>query len=94
MAYTLEYIKGLPAPSVKKLLREANHNLSSVARRRQIAPSIVSRVVSRQVTSWPVWEDIVWALNHPQPQSNGRRWKRTGTEVRVNGPDALTARTR
>jgi hypothetical protein len=66
MTYTVSHIKTLPAPTVKKLLREAGHNLSTVARRRQVAPSLVSRVVRKQVTSLPVLEDIVWALNHPR----------------------------
>lgn len=66
MTYTVTQMKALPAPTVKRLLREVGHNLTSVARRRQVAPSLVSRVVSKQVSSRPVWEDIVWALNHPR----------------------------
>ena len=66
MTYTVTSIKGMPAPTVKRLLREAGHNLSSVAARRQVAPSLVSRVVRKQVTSAPVLDDIVWALNHPR----------------------------
>jgi len=55
----------MPAPTVKRLLREAGHTLRSVAARRQVAPSLVSRVVSKQVTSRPVLEDLAWAMNNP-----------------------------
>jgi len=64
--YTVTHIKTLPAPTVKKLLREAGHNFSSVALRRQKRPSLVSRVVRKKSTSLPVWEDIAWALNNPR----------------------------
>ena len=63
--HSVTHIKRLPAPTVKRLLREAGHNYSSVARRRNLFPSLVSRVVRKQAISTPVWEDIVWALNHP-----------------------------
>lgn len=66
MTYTLTQLKSLPAPTVKRLLREAGHTQRSVAARRQVASSLVSRVVSKKVASKPVWEDIVWALNHPR----------------------------
>lgn len=63
--HSVSSLKSLPAPSVKRLLRRAGHSYASVSRRRQIAPSLVSRVVRKQAISTPVWEDIVWALNHP-----------------------------
>jgi hypothetical protein len=63
---TVSHIKRLSAPTVKRLLREAGHNYSSVAERRDLWPSLVSRVVRKQAISAPVWEDIVWALNHPR----------------------------
>jgi len=66
---SVTHIKRLSAPTVKRLLREAGHNYSSVARRRGVFPSLVSRVVRKQAISAPIWEDIVWALNHP----NGRK---------------------
>ena len=55
-------IRTLPAPTIKRLLREAGSNLSDIARRRKIHPSIVSRVVRKQVTSAPVWEEIARVL--------------------------------
>jgi hypothetical protein len=67
--HTVSHIKRLSAPTVKRLLREAGHSYSSVARRRNKMASLVSRVVRKQATSAPIWEDIVWALNHPE---NGR----------------------
>lgn len=66
MTYTVSHIRALPAPSIKKLLREAGYTLSDVAARRVVAPSLVSRVVRKQVTSLPVLEDIVHCLNHPR----------------------------
>lgn len=66
MTYTVTQIKSLPAPSVKKLLRERGWNLSTVAARRDISQSLVSRVIRKQVTSAPVLEDIAWCLNHPR----------------------------
>lgn len=66
MTYSVMQIKTMPAPTVKRLLREAGHTLRSVAARREVAPSVVSRVLRKQVTSRPVLEDIVWALNHPR----------------------------
>lgn len=68
MQYTVPYTKSLPAPSIKKLLREAGWNLSTVAARRGVAPSIVSRVVRKQLQSGPVWEDVVWCLNNPRQE--------------------------
>lgn len=69
MTYTVSHIKTLPAPTVKRLLREAGHNLSSVARLRDVAPSLVSRVVSKKTVSVPVWEDIARCLNNPRVES-------------------------
>lgn len=68
--YTVTHIKTLPAPTVKKLLREAGHNFSTVAQRRAKRPSLVSRVVRKKTTSTPVWEDVVWALNNPREQAS------------------------
>jgi len=64
--HTVSSLKAMPAPSVKRLLRQAGHSYASVARRRMVAPSLVSRVVRKQAISTPVWEDIVWALHHPR----------------------------
>lgn len=64
--HSVTHIKSLPAPTVKRMLREAGHSYSSVARRRTVQPSLVSRVVRKQAISTPVWEDIVWALAHPR----------------------------
>ncbi len=66
MAYTAEDIKTLPAPSVKKLLREAGYTMADVARRRGVSKSLVSRVVRKKHPSAPVWEDVAWCLNHPK----------------------------
>ncbi len=68
VTHNVTHIKRLSAPTVKRMLREAGHTYSSVARRRDVFPSLVSRVVRKQTSSAPIWEDIVWALNHP----NGR----------------------
>jgi hypothetical protein len=65
MTHSVSHIKTLPAPTVKRLLREAGHSYSSVAKRRDVEPSLVSRVVRKQAISKPVWDDIVWALAHP-----------------------------
>jgi hypothetical protein len=65
VTHNVTHIKRLPAPTVKKMLREAGHSYSSVARRRNRPPSLVSRVVRKQATSAPIWDDIVWALAHP-----------------------------
>lgn len=64
--HNVTHIKSLPAPTVKRMLREAGHNYSSVARRRKRRPSLVSRVVRKQATSALVWEDVLWALAHPR----------------------------
>jgi hypothetical protein len=66
VTYTVEEVKRLPAPSVKRLLRQAGYSVRSVGQRRQISHSVVSRVIRKQVSSLPVWQDIVWALNHPR----------------------------
>lgn len=68
MTHTVTHIKRLSAPTVKKLLREAGHNYSTVAKLRGRPPSLVSRVVRKQATSALIWNDIVYALNHPRTQ--------------------------
>jgi hypothetical protein len=60
-------IKALPAPSVKRLLREAGYNMSDVARLKPLRhPSLVWRVIRKQSTSDAVWQRIAWCLNHPR----------------------------
>jgi hypothetical protein len=70
MTHTATHIKRLPAPTVKRMLRGAGHTYSSVASRRDVHPSLVSRVVRKQATSEAIWEDIVWALSHPRPHGD------------------------
>lgn len=54
----VDHISKLPAPSVRKLLREAGRNMSDIARHLRIHPSVVSRVVAKKASSAPVWEEI------------------------------------
>ena len=66
MTYTVTYIKTLPAPSVKKLLREAGYTQGAVAALHGCRQSVVSRTIRKQISSRPVWERIAWCLNHPR----------------------------
>ena len=63
MTYTIEYIKTLSAPSVKKLLREHGLTLTDVAREHRCSPSVVSRTVHKQASSKPVWQTMAKLLN-------------------------------
>ena len=64
-------IRALPAPSVKRLLREAGYNMSDVARLKPSRhPSLVWRVIRKQSKSDAVWQRIAWCINHPK---NGGR---------------------
>lgn len=60
MDHNLTQIKSLPAPSVKKLLRERGFRYPTVqmARIAGCNPSHVSRVIRKQATSDPVWSII------------------------------------
>lgn len=68
VTYTVTYLKSLPAPSVRKLLREAGYTLRDVGRskRPRCSHSIVSRTIRKQVSSEPVWAAIAHCLNHPK----------------------------
>lgn len=70
MAHTVADIQTRPAPSVKRLLRQAGYTLADVARRRACDPSAVSRTIRKQATSAGIWAAVVWCLNHPK--ENGR----------------------
>lgn len=59
-------IRALPAPSVKRLLREAGYNMSDVARLNGRHHSLVWRVIRKQSKSDAVWQRIAWCLNHPR----------------------------
>lgn len=65
--HTASQVKQLPAPTVKRLLREAGYSMADVAR---MDPprhfSLVTRVVKKQSVSDPVWERIAWCLNNPK----------------------------
>jgi hypothetical protein len=59
-------IKTLPAPSVKRLLREAGYTMSDVARLNRRHHSLVWRVIRKQSKSDAVWARIAWCLDHPR----------------------------
>lgn len=63
ITYTVAHAKSLPAPTVRKLLRERGLTMADVARAHGCAHSVVSRVVRKQVTSNPVWTSLVAMLN-------------------------------
>jgi hypothetical protein len=63
MSYTATHIKQMPAPSVKKLLRERGYTLTDVARRMARSHALVSRVVRKQAVSEPVLREIARILN-------------------------------
>ena len=69
MTYTVTYIKALPAPSVKKLLREAGYTQHQVAALHGCEQSVVSRTIRKRISSNPVWERIAWCLNHPRTEA-------------------------
>lgn len=64
---TASQIKRLPAPTVKRLLREAGYTLTAVA---QLDPprhySLITSVVKKRSVSKRVWERIEWCLNNPK----------------------------
>lgn len=68
VTYTVTYLKSLPAPSVRKLVREAGYTLREVGRRKRPAcsHSIVSRTIRKQVASEPVWQALADCLNRPK----------------------------
>ena len=70
MSHQASQLKTLPAPTVKKLLRDAGWNMAAVA---ALDParnrSLVARVVKKQIVSDPVWERISWCLNHPRVEA-------------------------
>jgi predicted transcriptional regulator len=63
MSYTATLIKRLPAPSVKKLLRDRGYTLTDVAKRMDRSHALVSRVVRKEAQSEPVWREIAQMLN-------------------------------
>ena len=71
-AYTVPYLKSLPAPSVRKLLRDAGYTMRQVGLVKRdrdgqrAAHTVVSRVIRKQMASAPVWEAIAYCLNHPK----------------------------
>ena len=69
MTYTRAYIKTLPAPSIRKLLREAGWTQKAIAERHGCRQSVVSHLVRKGIESGPLWDTISWCLNHPK---NGR----------------------
>ena len=71
VTYTVTYLKTLPAPSVRKLVREAGYTLREVGRRKRppCSHSIVSRTIRKHVASEPVWEAIAFCLNHPKVEA-------------------------
>ena len=67
MSHHSAHLKTLPAPTLRKMLREAGWSLAAVAAvepRRD--PTLVVRVVRKQIVSDPMWERIAWCLNHPR----------------------------
>jgi hypothetical protein len=65
MTHTASYTKRLPAPSIRKLLRETGWTQAEVAHRHGCQQSFVSRVIAKQFASDPLWTTIAWCLNHP-----------------------------
>jgi hypothetical protein len=67
MSHQATQLKTLPAPTVKKLIRDAGWTMTAIA---ALKPprnrSLVARVVRKQIVSDPVWERIAWCLNHPR----------------------------
>lgn len=67
MSHQPSQLKTLPAPTVKRLLREAGWSMADVA---AIKParnrSLVARVVRKQIVSEPIWARIAWCLDHPR----------------------------
>lgn len=65
---TASQVKRFPAPTVKRLLREAGYTMVAVAR---MDPprhySLITSVVKKRSVSRPVWERIAWCLNNPRP---------------------------
>ena len=60
-------VKQLPAPTVKRLLREEGYTMLEVARMEPARHhSLVTRVVRKQSVSNRVWERIAWCLNNPK----------------------------
>lgn len=66
MTFTASQIKALPAPSVKKLLRERGYTFMDVARRMNRSHALISRVVRKQAVSAPVLVEIARMLSEPQ----------------------------
>jgi hypothetical protein len=66
--YTVGYLKTLPVQTLKKMLREAGYTQREVGRLKRPPCSHVSvnRVIRKQQSSQPVWEQIAWCLNHPK----------------------------
>jgi len=64
--HTATQVKRLPAPTVKRLLRQAGYSMVEVAARLDRHQSLVTRVVRKQSVSEPVWKKIAWCLNHPK----------------------------
>lgn len=67
MSHDVSHVRTLPAPTVKKMLRDAGWSLSRVA---AIKPArhrtLVVRVVRKQIVSDPMWRRIEWCLQHPR----------------------------
>ena len=66
--YTVPYIKSLPAPRIRKLVREAGYTLREIGRLKKppVAHSVVGRTIRKQIASDPVWDALVHCLNHPK----------------------------
>jgi uncharacterized protein YerC len=60
---TPDHIKSLPAPSIRKLLREHGYTYMAVARRMGRSHALVSRVVNKKAKSSHVWAVVAEMLN-------------------------------
>lgn len=66
MPYNVGQVKALPAPTVKKLLREAGYNLRHVADLGGVSQALVSLVVRKHTKSEKVWTIVTALINHPR----------------------------
>jgi hypothetical protein len=74
MSVLADQLKTLPAPTVKKRLREAGWNMALVAAVAPArSPSLVQRVIRKEIPSAPMWERIAWCLANPRKHEPGRR---------------------
>ena len=65
--YTVAYLKTLPAPTLKRLLRQAGESQRSVARYHGCSHVTVNKTIRRQITSQPVWLALAAVLNKKRP---------------------------